>query len=113
MLPDFHAHSLFSFDSETPLSAYIDSENQLLLTTEHVELGNSVHENRDDFPDFAAVAQAMAQLQEGAGGAGQGGGGCRSGLQSGALESAGRPSGQCPARLSPAELPRLPGARLY
>ncbi|RBP97148.1 hypothetical protein CRD60_08360, partial [Bifidobacterium aemilianum] len=70
MPADFHVHSSYSFDSDSPLSAYLDRENHLLLTTDHLELANSVDDGRDDVPDFAEIARQMEFIRQESGDAG-------------------------------------------
>ncbi|AKV55639.1 histidinol phosphate phosphatase HisJ family protein [Bifidobacterium actinocoloniiforme DSM 22766] len=64
MFPDCHVHSSFSFDCEEPLASYVDRSAGLLLTTEHLELANSVNGGRDDVPDFARIARQMDRIRQ-------------------------------------------------
>ncbi|BDR54085.1 histidinol-phosphatase [Bombiscardovia apis] len=64
MLADFHAHSQYSFDSDSSIESYLDADNRLLVTTEHLELHNSAHNNMDDIPDFVQINRNMAAIEE-------------------------------------------------
>lgn len=60
---DTHMHSRLSFDSNEDPKNYLDKNTEVITFTDHLELENTLYDNRDDIPDFAQMFEWKKQFK--------------------------------------------------